>query len=107
MDPANHCNLCGRAVEVLTRHHLVPRTRHKNKKNKKLFARDEVKKVIWLCQACHENVHAVLTEKELERTFHTIELLAAHPKIAKFTEWIRTRPETAGVSVKTSKGLGK
>jgi Fe-S oxidoreductase len=100
------CALCERNVAFLTRHHLIPRTRHRNKKNKKLFDREKVHEVIWICRACHDNVHAVLTEKELERNYSTLELLAAHPEVKKFTDWIRNKPETAGVRVKTSRRLG-
>jgi Fe-S oxidoreductase len=100
------CELCGRAVEVLTRHHLIPRTRHKNKKNKKLFERSDVKsRILWICQACHDTIHSVLTEKELERTYNTPEALAAHPEIKKFTDWIRTKPESFGVKVKESRRM--
>jgi hypothetical protein len=102
----DHCELCERAVSELTRHHLIPRTRHKSKKNKKLFDRSEVKhRILWICRACHDNIHAVLTEKELERSYNTFEQLAAHPEIRKFTDWIRTKPETMGMRVKTSRNL--
>jgi hypothetical protein len=87
------CELCGRTEIEVTRHHLIPRTRHKNKRNKKTFERDEVRgRLAFLCRPCHKFVHTVLTEKELEAAFNTMEQLAAHPEIAKFSEWIRTKP---------------
>ena len=101
MPKPEHCALCGRAVEVLTRHHLIPRTRHKNKKNKELFDRDTVKEIIWVCRACHDTIHAALTEKQLERDYNTVEALATHPEIKKFVDWIRDKPETIGVRVRT------
>lgn len=104
-DQPAKCELCERAL-ALTRHHLIPRTRHKNKKNKNTFDRADVKgRIAWVCRACHDNIHAVLTEKELERRYNTLEELAAHPKIQKFTNWIRTKPETEGVRVKDSRQL--
>jgi ribosomal protein S14 len=85
------CALCGRE-EKLTRHHLIPRTRHHNKKNKCDFDRALVKKVVGLCRPCHSQVHMVLTEKELERGYRTVEALLAHTEIAKFVEWIKGKP---------------
>src|SRR5213082_1552952 len=86
------CELCGRLVPVLTKHHLIPQTRHKNKRNKRNFDRIEVKeRVAWLCRSCHSNVHALLDNKELEYDYNTIERLASHPDIIRFTEWIRTK----------------
>ena len=89
------CALCGREVPVLTRHHLIPRTRHANKRNKREFSRAEVKsRLLWVCRPCHDAIHAALTEKELERGYNTPEALAAHPEIARFVEWVRRRPAT-------------
>ena len=86
------CDLCGREVSVVTRHHLVPRTRHSNKRNKKEFSRQEVKKrIAWLCHACHDHVHTLFNEKTLERELNTLELLAGHPEMKRFLEWIRKR----------------
>jgi hypothetical protein len=87
------CELCRRAGCGLTKHHLIPRTRHANKRNKREFERAEVKqRVAWICRACHNHVHALFTEKTLEREFNTLESLGAHPEVAKFVEWIKTKP---------------
>lgn len=87
------CELCGRAVEALTRHHLVPRTRHANRRNKREFTRDDVhQRVAWLCRPCHDHVHAVFTEKTLEREFNTLERLRCDDDIARFVEWIADKP---------------
>ena len=85
------CAICGRE-ETLTRHHLVPRTRHHNKRNKREFDRATVKLTVGICRPCHSQIHAVLTEKELERNYHTVESLRAHPEIRKFAEWIAAKP---------------
>jgi 5-methylcytosine-specific restriction endonuclease McrA len=85
------CALCGRE-ETLTRHHLIPRTRHHNKKNKRDFDRAVVKQVIGLCRPCHSQVHALISEKELERNYPTIDALRAHPEVGKFAEWISAKP---------------
>lgn len=85
------CAICGRE-ETLTRHHLIPRTRHHNKRNKREFDRVLVKKTVGICRPCHSQIHAVLTEKELERGYRTVESLLAHTEIAKFAEWIASKP---------------
>jgi hypothetical protein len=85
------CALCARETK-LTKHHLIPRTRHKNKRNKREFDRAFVKVTVGLCRPCHSQVHAVLTEKELERGFHTIESLREHPEVSKFVAWIAKKP---------------
>ena len=93
MARAGLCELCGRTNIEVTRHHLIPRTRHRNKRNQKTFDRDEVRgRIAELCRPCHKFIHTVLTEKQLESEFNTVEQLAAHPGIRKFTEWIRTKP---------------
>ncbi len=94
MSEGGVCKLCGRIVSFRTRHHLVPRTRHANKRNKREFERDDVKtRIVLLCPPCHEHVHALFTEKELERDYNTMELLSAQPEIARFVQWIRKKPD--------------
>lgn len=84
------CVICGRE-ETLTKHHLIPRMRHRNKRNKREFDRDLVKVTVGICRPCHSQIHAVLTEKELERDYRTVEALRAHPEVAKFATWIATK----------------
>lgn len=87
------CALCGRAGLKLTRHHLIPKTRHSNKRNKRNFDRVEVKtRLAWICRPCHTHVHHVLTEKQLEYEYNTIAALMAHPEIQKFVSWISGKP---------------
>jgi hypothetical protein len=77
----------------LTKHHLIPRTRNENKKNKKDFTRDEVRsRLVDLCRPCHRQVHTVLTNKELERDYNTSEALRGHPDIMQFCAWLARRP---------------
>lgn len=84
------CRLCGRAIESpqLDLHHLVPKSRG---------GRDTVP----LHRICHRQIHALLTEKELERDYPSIDALLAHPGIARFVEWIRDKPP--GFTERTAK----
>jgi len=94
MSDGKRCELCGREVTVLTRHHLIPRTRHANKRNKRDFDRADVKRrIAWFCRPCHNHVHALFPEKTLEREFNTLELLVSHPDVARFVAWIRKKPD--------------
>ncbi len=86
------CGLCGRRVQRLTRHHLIPRTRHKNKRNKKTFDRRGIHRTTGLCSPCHRHVHTVLDYKELEREYNTLEALKAHPDVRRFVEWVSKKP---------------
>ena len=95
---SNVCELCGREVARLTRHHLIPKTRHSNRRNKRDFDRAEVKeRIALLCRPCHSNVHRCLDNRDLERHYNTIESLLEHPCVQRFTRWIRKRPD--GISV--------
>jgi hypothetical protein len=85
------CAICQRE-ETLTRHHLIPRTRHANKRNKREFDRAVVKVTVGLCRPCHSQLHALLTEKELEREWSTLAKLRAHPELGKFAAWIAKKP---------------
>ena len=94
-------------MEEVTKHHLIPRTRHANKKNKKTFDRTEVRtRLALFCRPCHKQVHAVLTEKQLERDYNTLESLKAHDEIAKFIEWIKDKPPGTQVTVRSNRKKG-
>ena len=41
---------------------------------------------------CHKEIHATLTEAELARDFATPAALRAHPRLARFIDWVRRRP---------------
>ena len=92
-DASGVCALCGRPVAELTRHHLIPRSRHANRRNKREFDRHEVHaRIAWLCRPCHDHVHNVLSEKQLERDYNTTARLRAHDEVARFVEWISSKP---------------
>ncbi len=89
----DQCQLCGRAMAHLTRHHLIPRTRHRNKRAQKRFPVADMRtRILWVCRPCHNHIHDVLTEKELEADYHTRKALLAHPEISRFIGWIRGKP---------------
>lgn len=95
------CALCEREA-VLTRHHLIPRTRHQNKRD---FSRELVRFVIGLCRSCHAQIHQLLSVKELEREYNTLEKLRSHPGIAEFVQWIRGKPPGFRATMRNARSL--
>ena len=90
------CVLCDHEYErrELTKHHVVPKSRGGRETE-------------LVCRPCHEQIHAVYTEKELEADFGTIEALRNAPKLQSWITFIRKRKPTAKISVKTSRRKGR
>jgi len=85
------CELCGRENE-LTFHHLIPKSQHKNKWFKKMFTREEMNQGVNLCKEdCHKEVHRLIGEKEMGRSFNTLQKLLRHPKIMKYIKYIKNQ----------------
>lgn len=86
------CPLCGRIIPPSQRddHHLVPRL----KGGKETTA---------LHRICHRQIHALFTESELARQYHSAEALLEHPEIQKFVAWVRTKPDDFIEQTKRSK----
>ncbi|WP_290652332.1 hypothetical protein [Aquisalimonas sp.] len=86
------CALCGRP-ERLTRHHLIPRTRHRNRRTRQNYSLAELQtRIILVCRPCHYHIHRVFTEKQLERDYNSLEALCHHPEMQRFIGWIATKP---------------
>lgn len=95
------CELCQRTGLELTKHHLIPRKRHRRRSAQLRFDKTEMHtRIAMLCRPCHSTVHATLDEKELEEVFNTVEALANHPEIAKFVNWVRKQPVDRKVAIK-------
>jgi len=75
------CPLCGRPIPPSQRdaHHLVPRSRGGTRTQ-------------LLHRICHRQVHALFSETELAREYATADALLAHPDMARFVDWVRTKP---------------
>lgn len=99
------CELCGRPVARLTRHHLIPRSRHRKKRAKRNFTRERMQQVALVCPACHRQIHKTFTEKELEQDYNTIESLREQPEIDKFVSWIENKPH--GVVRESDRGRAR
>ncbi len=85
------CAICGRE-EILTRHHLIPRTRHHNKRTSASFHAPRSSAPWASAGPAIPRSTSCSREKELERDYRTIEQLRAHADLRKFAEWIAAKP---------------
>ena len=82
------CQMCERELK-LTKHHLIPLTRHKNKKIKARFSKEELQQLILLCRECHNQIHALISEKDMAETHFTLKSLLHHEGVARFVQWVK------------------
>lgn len=98
------CELCGRRQLPLTRHHLIPQSRHNKGRTQRFFEKDEMLfRIALLCRPCHSQVHAVLDNAMLMQHYNTVEALASQPDIAKFAAWVATKPAGLKVAIRHKK----
>ena len=76
------CPLCQRPIPDSEKdaHHLVPKSKGGRETQ-------------YLHRVCHRQIHALLTETELARTYNHVEALLAHSGIARFVAWVQTKPD--------------
>lgn len=74
------CELCGREVQSLSRHHLVPR-----EEGGRYGATAE------LCQPCHSTVHLTFTNRDLASTYNNIPTLQQAEALQKYLKWVSTK----------------
>jgi 5-methylcytosine-specific restriction endonuclease McrA len=94
-DPgADHfCSICARPLLGLREqeHHLIPRA---------LGGRETVT----LHAICHQKIHSVFTERELQKYYHTADRILENPDMQKFVAWVRKKsPEFYDVSRQTQR----
>lgn len=85
------CELCTREVEVLTKHHLKPKSRGGAKGEKAMF-----------CLSCKDMVHRLISNKELERNYSSVAELLTHPGVKKYVEWVKKQKKER-VTIATKK----
>lgn len=83
--------MCGRPLAPpMNRHHLLP-----------LSKGGRGTATILLHKTCHDKIHAVFTEMELKRYYHTIDRIQENEEIADFIKWVRKKePEYYDKSVR-------
>lgn len=69
------CPLCNRQNEVPSDHHLIPQCRGGGEK-------------VTVCRDCHNAMHSLFSNKELESKYNTVESLMADDRFAKMVRFI-------------------
>lgn len=78
---SENCPLCNRELaRPYNRHHLIPLSR--GGKNTE---------TVLMHKICHDKIHAVFSEMELKRYYHTIERLQQHEAMSKFIRWVNKK----------------
>lgn len=85
------CALCNRDVEKITEHHLKPRSRLK---------KGEATPTIYICSACHRQIHALFTNQQLADEYTTVDRLRDEPRMARFIAWVRKQDPNKRVRVR-------
>ena len=89
------CELCRRVgVSRITEHHLTPRE-----------VGGSNMPVALLCEACHKQIHALYTNKELAIRLNTIELLESDEKIKKYLKYARKHCPSKRMIIKKSRAV--
>lgn len=95
------CQLCARECSQLTRHHLIPLSRHNKNRTKKNFSKyDMTQQIAMLCRPCHSQVHRIFDNQELADYYHTLERLKQHSDMEKFINWVKKRPVELKIRVR-------
>ncbi|WP_082234687.1 HNH endonuclease [Halobacillus massiliensis] len=85
------CELCLRNPVQTTEHHLIP----------KQHGGTEGPTVI-LCSACHRQIHALFSNEELARFYHTPERLADHPAMQGYLKWVKKQDPAKRITTRKS-----
>lgn len=86
------CQLCEKEVKELSSHHLVPK--QYGGKNSP---------TILLCNNCHNQIHALYTNKELSYKFNSLEKIKKSSRIQPYLKFIKDKPADMVIPVKRSR----
>lgn len=86
-----HCELCGRQGQALTKHHLIPCAVHTKKRFINRFGKKEMReRHLMICRLCHSGLHDLFPdEKVLADQYNTRELLLDHDGVKRHIAWVR------------------
>lgn len=78
------CTTCQRYT-ALTKHHLIPKKRHKKNRKKQAYDLD---RLINVCRKCHDGIHDLYDERTLAERFNTLEKICADQALQKHFLWV-------------------
>lgn len=92
MPSRNNCSICGRTTPEghQEKHHLVPKAKHG----------DDTTVV---CCDCGDQIHQIFTNKELAKSYNTLDKIRSDERIHKWVKWIRNRKEFGTVCMRRKK----
>lgn len=84
------CPLCERLLIIgpsVDKHHLIP---------KSLGG----KEVVLIHKICHQKIHSLFSERELLKTYNSIEKIKNHEDMKKFIQWVQKKsPEYLDLNI--------
>lgn len=89
------CELCQCEIDKLTVHHLIPKSRIKNKYKE---VKEDPSNLLWICRSCHDQIHALFTNTELRDIYNTKESLLSNENMIKYIQWKIKHPKFKGHS---------
>jgi 5-methylcytosine-specific restriction enzyme A len=75
-----YCELCGREVQEVSKHHLVPREEG-----------GRYGPTADLCQPCHSTLHLSFSNRELAVLYNTIPALQQAEPLQKYLNWVKNK----------------
>jgi hypothetical protein len=76
------CPLCSRPLaDPISRHNLIPLSQGGSGEGS-----------LAMHKVCHNKVHSLFNEKELARTYNTLEKILAQEDVQKFVAWVKKKP---------------
>jgi len=72
-------------------HHLVPRSQAK---------KGQTIPTVNLCSACHRQLHAMFSNRQLARELASLESLKHEPAMQKFLRWVRKQDANKRIKVR-------
>jgi hypothetical protein len=75
------CPVCSRPLgnSNVSRHHWVPKSRGGKIQE-------------WVHDICHDKIHSVFTNAELDHEYSDPIAVQQHPEMVKFIKWVKTKP---------------
>ncbi len=88
------CPICERDMfddgKSVNRHHFIPKSRGGKAQE-------------FVHTLCHNTIHAIWTEKELEQEYSDPEKIKQHPNMEKFIQWVSKKDPLFYIKTKSSK----
>ena len=97
----NKCVLCERENIDIKKHHLIPKIKHKQKKKK--YSKEQLNETIDICHQCHNQIHAIFSEKQCAEQYNSLSKLKNHPEINKFISWISKQSSYKKIKTKNKR----